>query len=87
MMELLQKCVKQPESNPDLFYFMEDALMQLDQANETVTANFPLYFALHLTNFFGFQLNTEDAKKNHICTALINWQIKKWEKVKTKING
>ena len=66
MMELLQKCVKQPESNPDLFYFMEDALMQLDQANETVTANFPLYFALHLTNFFGFQLNTEEAEKNHI---------------------
>jgi len=26
-----------------------------------------------------------DIQKNHICTGLINWQIKKWEKVKTKI--
>ena len=26
-----------------------------------------------------------DLDKNHICTGLINWQIKKWEKVKTKI--
>ncbi len=66
MVELLQKCVKQPENNPDLFYFIEDALMQLDKAGETVTANFPLYFALHLTNFFGFQLNTEDAGKYDI---------------------
>lgn len=63
MVELLQKCVKQPENNPDLFYFIEDALMQLDKASDAVTANFPLYFALHLTNFFGFQLNTEDADK------------------------
>lgn len=66
MMELLQKCVKQPENNPDLFYFIEDALMQLDKASDTVTANFPLYFALHLTNFFGFQLNTDDAGKHSI---------------------
>jgi DNA repair protein RecO (recombination protein O) len=61
MMELLQKCVKQPENNPELFYFVEESLMQLDKADPTVTANFPLYFALHLTNFFGFQMNTEDA--------------------------
>jgi DNA repair protein RecO (recombination protein O) len=63
MMELLQKCVKQPENNPDLFYFVEEALMQLDQASTAVTANFPLYFSLHLTNFFGFQMNTEDAEQ------------------------
>ena len=30
MMELLQKCVKQPENNPDLFYFVEEALIELD---------------------------------------------------------
>jgi len=63
MMELLQKCVKQPENNPDLFYFVEEALMQLDKASAAVTANFPLYFSLHLTNFFGFQMNTEDAER------------------------
>ena len=31
MIELLQKCLKQPESNPELYYFMEDALTRLDQ--------------------------------------------------------
>jgi len=25
-----------------------------------------------------------DVKKNHISTGKVNWQIKKWEKVKTK---
>ncbi len=66
MMELLQKCVKQPENNPDLFYFVEEALMQLDKASPAVAANFPLYFSLHLTNFFGFQMNTEDAERYNI---------------------
>ena len=66
MMELLQKCVKQPENNPDLFYFVEEALIQLDKASPAVTANFPLYFSLHLTNFFGFQMNTEDAEHYNI---------------------
>lgn len=61
MVELLQKCVKQPEANPDLYSFVEEAFMQLDKANETVTANFPLYFSLQLCNFFGFQINTDDA--------------------------
>jgi DNA repair protein RecO (recombination protein O) len=59
MMELMYKCIKQPESNPDLFYFAEDALMQLDSADEKVTAGFAIYFALHLTSFFGFQINNE----------------------------
>src|SRR5215203_4734734 len=30
MIELLTKCLKQPESNPELFYFVEDALHHLD---------------------------------------------------------
>ncbi len=66
MVELLQKCIKEPENNPDLFSFVEDALMQLDKADDAVTANFPIYFALHLTGFFGFQLNTEAAEQRSI---------------------
>jgi DNA repair protein RecO (recombination protein O) len=53
MVELLTKCLKQPEGNPDLFHFMEDALLHLDAANDAVVANFPLFFALHLPVFFG----------------------------------
>lgn len=55
MIELLTKCLKQPEGNPDLYNFCEDALLHLDESSNPVMANFPLFFALHLTNFFGFR--------------------------------
>jgi DNA repair protein RecO (recombination protein O) len=56
MIELLGKCLKQPEANPELFYFVEDAFTHLDIAQSPVMANFPLFFALHLPNFFGFRI-------------------------------
>lgn len=59
MIELLTKCLKQPEANAELFYFVEDALHHLDEAKDTVTANFPLFFALHLAVFFGFRISDE----------------------------
>jgi len=65
MMELLGKCLKQPEPNPDLFYFVEDALKHLDEANAAVTGNFPLFFALHLAVFFGFRINDEFSEEKH----------------------
>ncbi len=57
MVELLYKTLKQPESNSNLFYFCEDALMQLDAAEKNVAANFALFFSLHLADFFGFKIN------------------------------
>lgn len=59
MVELLQKCLNQPEQNTALFYFSEDVLIQLDAANKKVTANMALYFSLHLTHFFGFKMNDD----------------------------
>lgn len=59
MVELFSKCVKEPETHAELFYFFEDTLLHLDTANEIVTANFPLYFALHLPAFFGFKISDE----------------------------
>ncbi len=56
MVELLQKCLKQPESNFELFQFAEDALMTLDISEEAVAANFPIYFSLQLAQFFGFKM-------------------------------
>jgi DNA repair protein RecO (recombination protein O) len=55
MVELLTKCLKQPEANADLFNFCEDAFIHLDESSEAVMANFPLFFALHLSNFFGLK--------------------------------
>lgn len=57
MVELLTKCLKQPEANPELFHFAEDAFLHLDEAPDTVAANFPLFFALHLPVFFGFRIS------------------------------
>lgn len=59
MIELLTKCLKQPEANAELFYFAEDAFRHLDAASDKVTANFPLFFALHLAVFFGFRISDE----------------------------
>jgi len=66
MIELLTKCLKQPEANPELFEFCEDAFIHLDESTGSVMANFPLFFALHLPVFFGFRISDEYSDKNSI---------------------
>ncbi len=62
MVELLQKTLREPEQNADLFYFCEDALQQLDESSAAIAANFPLFFSLHLPQFYGFRMsNIEDS--------------------------
>jgi len=56
MIELLQKCLKQPEPNESLFGFIEDAFVHLDDAPENVVANYSLFFALHLMVFVGIRM-------------------------------
>jgi DNA repair protein RecO (recombination protein O) len=56
VIELLQHGLKQPEANPELFHLIEDTLQQLDRGNDTLTANLPLYFTLHLAAELGFQM-------------------------------
>ena len=66
MTELLQKCLKQPEPNPDLFNFCEASFSALDRANNIVAANFLLFFTLHLTHFFGFRMTDNFSAENSI---------------------
>ncbi len=66
MVELLQKTIKQPEANASLFYFIEDAFLHLDKAEDSVVANFSMFFALHLTSFFGFRLSNNFSDQNNI---------------------
>lgn len=66
MVELLYKCLKQPEPNPDLFSFCEDAFIQLDKATNHIIANFPLYFTLQLSRFFGFQLQDNYSENKNL---------------------
>jgi len=64
MVELLTKCLKQPEQNTDLFNFFEDVLKELDVADKTVTANMPLYYTLQLPHFLGFKMIDNYSEKN-----------------------
>lgn len=57
MAEVIQKCLTEPEANPDLYLFLEDAFIHLDASTGLSTANYPLYFLTHLAHFFGFRLN------------------------------
>jgi DNA repair protein RecO (recombination protein O) len=66
MIELLTKCLKQPEANPDLFYFTEDCLLHLDKCSNAIAANLPLFFALHLPHHFGFKITDNYSIENGI---------------------
>ena len=69
MVELLQKCLRHPEAQPELFHFMEDALSALEEAPPQVTANLPVFFALHLSHFFGFRMQ-DNFDDDHRCLDL-----------------
>ncbi len=66
MVELLHKCLKQPEANTDLFHFCEDAFIELDAANEQISANFPIYFSLQLAGFFGIRLQDNYSEARNV---------------------
>jgi DNA repair protein RecO (recombination protein O) len=66
MVELLQKTIKQPEPNPELYYFVEDSFLHLDAAEGRVLANFPLFFILHLAGFFGFRIQDGYSERNSV---------------------
>jgi DNA repair protein RecO (recombination protein O) len=55
--ELLTKCLKQPETNEDLFDFSEDILLTLDTCTQSTISNLPLFVSLHTPFFFGFRID------------------------------
>jgi DNA repair protein RecO (recombination protein O) len=66
MVELLQRSIKQPEQNPPLFDFIEDAFIHLDKASESAAANFAIYFAINLSRFYGFMIADRYSEKANI---------------------
>jgi DNA repair protein RecO (recombination protein O) len=66
MVELLQKNLKQPETNEALFHFCEDAFLFLDIADAPIAANFPIYFAIHLAQILGIRLLDNYSEENNI---------------------
>ncbi len=66
MVELISRSIKQPESNADLYHFIENYLLILDEADAAVTANLPLHFALHLARQLGFGIEDKDDENKPI---------------------
>ncbi|WP_343305022.1 DNA repair protein RecO [Chitinophaga niabensis] len=54
LIELLQKVLRQPEHNPELYQFAESVFKALDTEPTAVAANLPLYFTLKLAIHLGF---------------------------------
>ena len=66
MIEVLQHALKQPEANPELFYFIEDTLTALDKATPKITANIPLSFCLQLSSLLGFGIQGNFTREDNI---------------------
>jgi DNA repair protein RecO (recombination protein O) len=62
IIEVLDKCVTEPEANEDLYFFIEHLLLQIQEANDNTLSYLPIYFIIHLSRLLGFQIqntNTE----------------------------
>jgi len=66
MIELFQRSIKQPEANSELFYLLEGSLLQADKGSDTIVANLPLYFTLHLATESGFQIQGNYSKQTPV---------------------
>ena len=66
MVELLQKTLKQPETNENLFHLCEDAFLHLDVAEKEITANFAVYFSIRIAQISGFSLQNNYSEKKNI---------------------
>ncbi|HMP92817.1 MAG TPA: DNA repair protein RecO [Phnomibacter sp.] len=64
--ELLTKCLKQPEQNPELFNLAEQSLRVLDACEPLVAANLPLHFTLQVAAILGFGLTDDFTEQRPI---------------------
>ncbi len=65
--EMLKNCIREEEANPDLYGFLEESFLWLDQNDEV--ANFHIFFLLQLSIYLGFYpdaTNIEDRYFNII---------------------
>ncbi|HLW32754.1 MAG TPA: DNA repair protein RecO [Aequorivita sp.] len=53
--EIFKTCIREEEQNPELYHFIQNSLLWLDE-NESI-ANFHIFFLLQLSNYLGFYPN------------------------------
>lgn len=66
IIELISKAIKQPESNSNLFAFLEEGMIWLDKHSIEESASFPIYVSIHLSTFIGFQMHTNNNPDHQI---------------------
>lgn len=59
VVELISKTITEPECNPELYHFFEQALLTIDASPEASIANFPLQFTLELASQLGFAIQPQ----------------------------
>ena len=57
--ELVLRSIKQPETNAELFSFIEEALLKIDNGTDMLVANIPVYFSIQFAAALGFQVHGE----------------------------
>lgn len=57
--EMLKNCIREEEKNADLYRFLENSLIALDEKEQV--ANFHIYFLLELSNYLGFYPDASDS--------------------------
>lgn len=56
MVELLSKTITEPESNADLYEFIENSFLHVEQSKEADLANYPIEFTFALASQLGFEV-------------------------------
>lgn len=70
--EMLKNCIREEESNYELYEFLENSFQWLDQSEEV--ANFHIYFLLQLSMHLGFYPDASNIDEAYFNTAEGNFQ-------------
>lgn len=65
MTEVVQKTLREPESQPDLFEFLKHCYRHLDQIEGKV-ANYPSWFLVHFSFYLGLRPSIEELTKESV---------------------
>ncbi len=68
--EVMTKCLKQPDDNPDYYFFLEKILMLIDSADSTTLANLPIYYCFELLQLQGLMIMDNYTEQQHILDLL-----------------
>lgn len=66
IIEMILHTIREQESNPELFYFIEQTLQYIDQSETHQIANIPLVFSLQLAQILGFQFHGKYSQETPI---------------------